>query len=225
MKLLYLTFALIIYTANAEVKYFTAHAIGKDGKPAYTEKHSMNFSEERLIDVTTSYFDANNKLFAKLNSNLKKHAFLPDSSFEDLRTNYQEETFLDGQDYVIKINGEVRKRIKVKENMISGQGFDNYLRQQMNQMAVNESKVVSIVIPSRADFYDFSLTRIENDTFTYYFELKITNWFLSLFANQIYVGYNTNKDLTYFNGVSNIKDTDGNNHDVIINLKQVDSLK
>lgn len=210
----------------AKTEYLIGIAKDRKNQHVYTEHHTMIYDGDRLIRVETNYFKPDQSKFASLNSNFNNSAFLPDSEFIDLRTNNKEVTKVESDSYVLTtIKKETKtERLKISKDMLCGQGYHNYLRNNLNSFKLNETREIKFVLPSKRDYYSFDLTLIKTSKEKKTFKLAITNFILEMFADSIEVDYDNNGTLLEYRGLSNIQDAQGNNMDVVITLNKVDKL-
>ena len=201
---------------------FSSIAYDKNGKIIYKEKHSVEKENGFIKKVTTDYFNSEDKKIAQLTSSFNGNLFLPDSYFKDLRSNYTEETKLEGEQYIVKTRVEGSKvkttKIKIKSNMVSGQGFHNFVLKNYELLGSGKKVEINFIIPSMRDYFGFEISSMPNEKpGQSIFRLEISNWLLSLIASEIKVTYeDTTKNLIIFNGLSNVKDDKGDQYNANI---------
>lgn len=212
----------------ATTEFFVGMAKTRSGEHAYTEHHVMTYDGDRLIKVETTYFTPEQKKFASLVSSFTSSQLLPDSEFTDNRTNKKEITAVAKDNYILTTIDEKSisksEKLKITDNMLCGQGYHNYLRNNLTNFKLNEIKEIKFVLPSKRDYYSFDLSLIKITDERKTFKLAITNFILKMFADSIEVDYANDGTLLEYRGLSNIQDSDGNNMDVIITLNKVDKL-
>lgn len=201
---------------------FSSVAKTEDGEFAYAEKHTVTYEKGLVKSVQTQYLDKNDKVFATLTSRFSDNPYLPDSDFLDKRNNYFEETRLKGDQYIVKTGYKNKssstksKSLDVKKNMVSGQGFHNFVVTNYNSL--KKETEINFVVPSmRTDFsFDVSEVDIKKEDQSK-FRLKISSWLLSLIASEIVVTYDDkDKKLLVYNGLTNLKDEDGDQYNALI---------
>lgn len=222
-----LSLLLLGTSALAKTEYFQGIARNKQGEEVYQERHTMSYQGDDLIKVVTTYHHPNGEKFASLESDFKDRPNLPNSAFVDLRKNKRELTKVEAQQYLVTtIDSDGKSkigRIDISSDLLCGQGYHNYIRNNLNKFELNKVQTVKFVLPSRRDYYSFDLKMIKDGPAGKTFRLAITNWFLKMFADSIEVDYSNDGTLLAYRGLSNIQDDQGNNMDVLITLTKKDA--
>lgn len=181
------------------------------------EKDSAGFNKK----ITTTYKDDNDKIFAKMTSDFSKNKMIPDTTFEDLRFHSKYEQTLDLKKLsleIIHIENEVKtktKNVKVYENTIAGQGFDNFIKENFNNLKENKIK---FVVLDQLDFFSFIASSLAHKTADEsQFKLEIDSFLVGLLINPITVTYNNDsKKLIKYQGLSNILGKNKKSQEVLI---------
>jgi hypothetical protein len=204
-------------------------AINTEGKLVYTEEHSVERDSEGYSKkIETSYFDPDGKKIAKMTSEFSDRLSAPNTKFEDFRF----KRFFDGKfektgvKEIYKISEfSSNKLIKTteldyKQDLVSGPGFDNYIKENLTRKKVKQSSVHFLVLP-RHDYYRFEvkdkgLTKEELDR-----EYVIKPSFvLSLFVKEIKIYYDAQSGvLKKFIGLSNLPSSMDGPQSVTIDYK------
>lgn len=216
-------------------EYFVGKAISnKNNKHVYTEEHSVKYEGERVKEVFTLYKDPNGKEVASLKSVFKNNFHLPDTHFIDKETGYEEITRLEGDKFIIKTKdpkkGEKKGDLSTKGNIVCGQGYHNYIIENLNKFKIGEKSELKFVIPSMRDYFTFDLTYLgpvdpkKPDHVS--LRLDITNWILKMFADKIQVTYSKkDKTLIAYNGLTNLTDKNDDQYDAKISYSFPDKPK
>lgn len=181
------------------------------------EKDSTGFNKK----ITTTYKDENDKVFAKMTSDFSKHRMIPDTTFEDLRFNSKYEQTINLKDLSLEIihtendTQKKNKKIKVYENTIAGQGFDNFIKEEFNNL---KKKKIKFVVLDQLDFFNFMASSLSHKILTEsQFKLEIDSFWVGLLINPITVTYsNDSKKLIKYQGLSNILDKNKKSQEVLI---------
>jgi hypothetical protein len=195
-------------------------------KHLYSEEHTVEYKGEFVQKVVTKYKDPSGKEIAELTSTFKDNHRLPETTFNDKRNGYKEETKLAGDNYIITTTpakGKSKsKKISVEDNLVCGQGYHNYIIKNLDSFKVGETKTIKFVLPSMRDYFSFDLTYLgplekgKPDEVT--LRLDITNFILSMFADKIQVTYSKKeKTLLRYQGLTNLKNADGDQYDALLN--------
>lgn len=208
---------------------FTGKAYDQEkGQLLYIEKHktvddSSGFNQ--LIE--TQYTDPDGKVMATIRSDFKKDLVIPDVIFVDTRFGFKDEQVYDPETKLVKIvrtndkNGKTEKNeFKAKKNMLGGQGFNNFLVKNFDQLLDKKSIPVQFIVLSSRDFFEFKIQlsgnkKLEPDQVE--FGLSISSYFLKVFVSDIQTIYSkTTKRLLTFKGLSNLSNEKGKPYNVRI---------
>lgn len=197
----------------------------KDQRPIYTEDHQVEYNGPLVNKVVTTYRSPEGKEIAKLTSIFNGNSQLPNTEFIDQRTGIKEITTLKGDEYHIKtIDSKGKERtgsIDVKNNLVCGQGYHNFIISNMDSFKIGETKELRFIIPSMRDYFTFDLTYLgplnKDKPDEVSFRLDITNWILKMFADKIQVTYSKkDKVLLRYEGLTNLKNDKGDQYDAIL---------
>lgn len=228
MKKLFVTTSLIVlsFSSFGGPPVFKGKAIeSKSQKLIYNEDHTVEYNGKLVKKVITRYFSPEGKEIAKLTSVFKDNSQLPDTEFIDNRTGYKEITKLNGEEYNIKTispkGKEKSGNIFVKDNLVCGQGYHNFIISKMDSFKVGETRELRFIIPSMRDYFTFDLTFLgplnKEKPDEVSFRLDITNWILKMFADKIQVTYSKkDKVLLRYEGLTNLKNDKGDQYDAIL---------
>lgn len=191
-------------------------AFDKDNKLVYIETHDFKrLPSGQITSIKTTYHSAAGKLIADVSSDFSKDPFIPDAVFIDHRFNEKQELSYNKDSKMISMkitdmkSGKFKSNeIKRTDNMVSGQGFHNYILKNFDE---DKSDIKFIVLP-KLDYYSFYFERepakAEGQR---RFILKISNWVLRVIVKEIAVDYRIkDHSLLTFEGLTNI---DSDNRD------------
>lgn len=213
--LLYLVFFSFSVAAQ-ETVVMKGEALNKENKLIYVETHTFKkLPSGEITDIKTTYHNAAGKLIAEVESKFTKDPFIPDTVFVDHRFNEKQELTYDKDSKMINMkitemsSGKSKSNsIKRQDNMVSGQGFHNYILKNYDE---KKSDIKFIVLP-KLDYYSFYFEQAPSKIDGYRrFVLKISNWILRAIVKEIVVEYKSNtRSLMSFEGLTNIESDEKN---------------
>ncbi len=206
-------FATLITTAHAQGLtkiVMKGEAFDKNSKLVYIETHTFKKKPSgEITEIQTNYHNPEGKLIAEVASNFNKDPYIPDTVFTDHRFNEKQELTYDTASKTVnmkitdlKTNKSKSNSIPRTENMVSGQGFHNYI---LNHYDDKKSDIKFIVLP-KLDFYSFYFEKAPSTVEGMRkFVLKISNWVLRALVKEIVVEYrDRDHTLMSFEGLTNI---------------------
>ncbi len=188
----------------------------------YKEVHLIETDEAGFnLKLHTDYVDAEGKIIARNSGDFTKNKYVPEVVFEDFRF---KKSFIQTVDLALsqvtvmqKINNkEVGKKvIKMTKNMVSAQGFDNFLKANYSDL---KSQKIDFLVIEKSDSYSFLVTSAQSaDKGNSTFKLAIDSFFGSFFLKPIEVTYrDADKKLLSYSGLSNILDSNEKSQEVEI---------
>ena len=219
MKNLFLIFFFLVFSKAVfalEDVVMKGEAFDKNNKLVYIETHQFKrLISGEITEIKTEYHNAFGKLIAEVSSDFSKDPFIPDTVFVDYRFKEKQELTYDKDSRVISLKFTDMKSGKIKTNefkrtgnMVSGQGFHNYILKNFDE---KKSDIKFIVLP-KLDYYSFyfeqETPKAEGER---RFVLKISNWVLRAIVKEIAVDYRIkDHSLLSFEGLTNI---DSDTHD------------
>jgi hypothetical protein len=201
-----------------------------DGKVLYIEKHKAEFNEDGKIAIaTTNYFRENGELIGVLNSDFTKAVTAPDYLFRDLRDGSEHGIRLLGKELILfkrDKDGKEQKKVFNKSDfdesvlLVGCQGLHYYLIDHLEEVKRRGKIPIKFLIPGELTYYSFIMYYEDENDGIVKLKIKISNFFLRLFAPALEVLYRKSdrKLLQYF-GVSNLQDDDGELQKVSIEYK------
>lgn len=207
---------------------FDGEARDKKGEVVYTEKHKATFKEDRVQDSVTLYYSPKGELIGELKSDYSKNIYLPDYTFQDLRSGMFHDVKLEEDKLKVsakktKDAPEEKEQFEVKDNMISGQGFHYFIREHLNSFVQNKNKDVKFVMPGLLDYFSFNIwadRKPSSEDPIVHLKMSVNSVILKLFVSTVKMQYDkVKKHLLSYDGVSNLLSQDGKNQDVVITYK------
>ncbi|CDH43355.1 hypothetical protein BN874_120006 [Candidatus Contendobacter odensis Run_B_J11] len=215
-------------TSNRQEEVFQGVARDERGEIAYTEEHRMIYQDGRPQRNETRYRDAQGQEIAVLNSNFTTHPYVPSYSFEDRRFGRQDGTFVDGA--WVKIYGRAdqnapvqQERVRLEENMVTGQGLHLYLRDHMEQLSKSDDiQQVRFLVPLEGRDFMFRIRRLDtaSEPGTVGLNIEADSWLLRLVAPKLEVRYDREtRRLLSYRGASNLLNADQDVQNVTITYR------
>lgn len=190
---------------------YEGYAYGAKGNSLlYRESHWL----ERTIR-TVLYRCPDGKAFARKVVTTGDQPAAPDFVTVDARDGYREGVRSVGPKHTVfhraaKSSEERSAAIEKSANAIIDAGFDAYIVQNWDAMAVGAIRKVNFLIPSRLDYTNFAITRMPDATVSGVharrYQLKLDAWY-GFALPQIDVAYDdSSKRLLQYVGLGNIRD-------------------
>ncbi len=211
---------LVLSCSAAAALEFTGKAYRLDtDKLVYLEKHRTKEDPAGFnLLIETEYTYPDGRVFARIKSDFAKDRIIPDVIFEDIRFSTKDELEYNPERKSIRIihtdlkNKSTENNVfEVQNNMLAGQGFNNFLLQNFDSLAKGESIPVCFIVLASMDYFRFDIKmKPANSPDLIEFGLKVHNLILRLFVSEIRVSYSrSSKRLKTFKGLSNITDDQG----------------
>ncbi|WP_133735776.1 hypothetical protein [Halospina denitrificans] len=204
----------------AETVRFTGEARSQGGDTLfYTEHHEQRGSCEGpdWIPETNqvTYRNPDGEVIAEKTVDYSEAAERPGFVLEDRRFEQRMEVRNRGDRKAIvdwRISDDDRKRFEasIPGNGVIDAGFEVMVRKHWDTL-VNEEEGVEIrfFAPTRGKFYQFEAEPADHEALDaeHVFRITATGWVSTWFVDDIYLGYNSNRQLTDFYGLTNIPKT------------------
>ncbi|MCO5113418.1 MAG: hypothetical protein M9899_04505 [Bdellovibrionaceae bacterium] len=211
-----------IITYGLELKG-TAKSLDTD-KVLYVENHSITLDKERFYkSIESNYYDLKGDLIAQMKSDFSGNLMVPNIQFEDFRFKKKESlSFINDKEvqFSIEKEGEAKKTktIKYSENMVAGQGFDNFIKKNFNTLQ-NQNVPLNFGVLSSMSFYQFkgySIAKKEESDLVK-FGISLSNPVFRVFVKKLVIEYDkTTKVIKNYKGLSNLSDLKGKGQSVNI---------
>lgn len=197
----------------------------------YTESHHEKYNDGVLQRSEVIYKDPAENIFASKIADFSHSQFMPEFSLENDRTGHEEKTrFIDKKYEVIfsESKNKTRKKsqIKFEDSAISDAGFDNFIIEHWDEIIQGKKFKRDFLVPSMQDFLSF---RIYQDDIMNkegqslrLINIEPDSFFVRVIAGTLKLYYDTEKPaLRIFEGVSNMRDSKGDNYNVLIKYEDV----
>ena len=193
----------------------------------YNEIHTDIYSEKSLIRKISKFVDENGELISRRQMIFNNNYSTPDFEIEDFRTGYKEGA------YVISPNSvKVFKKESFEEPLeesilnIDGEfvidgGLTYFFHEKWDKFINDEVISFYFVAPNRLDYYSFQVSKYDiiaiNNRKGIRLLLEPSSFILQAFVDPVYITYDLNtKEILYYEGVSNVYDSEGNIYKVKI---------
>ena len=193
----------------------------------YVETHTFKkLPSGEITELKTEYHNPSGKLIAEISSNFSKDLYVPDSVFTDYRFNEKQELlFVENSNEIIMTITDLKtktfktNKIKKTNNMVSGQGFHNYILKHFDD---NRADIKFIVLP-KLDYFSFYFQKTDSKKAgVRRFSMKISNFILRALVKEINVEYiEEDRSLLLFDGLTNIESDDRNSQILKIKMSYV----
>ena len=200
-----------------------AYAPGS-GALIYTEHHQEWWNGGQILRDTVTYRDAQGNIIGEKHVDFRNRENAPEFMLRNIRTGHSEAATTDSRRVEVsfrKSQGEPLKKeaLDLPEGAIVDAGFDRFVEKNWEALIRGETFVQPFLVPSRLQFIDFSIVRIDDggNPERATFEMAIDSALLSFVAPAIRVVYVTrDRSLLEYDGVSNMRNARGENLDVEI---------
>lgn len=196
---------------------FDGTALDEEGRLVYTERHEVVREDDEIVHSRTEYRAPDGSLIATLVSDYSRDPFVPEYVFHDLRSGKTEGLRCDGDAVIVYHRDAAGKEIEEKrldrrEDMVGGQGFNNWVVERLDELSTSEPLTFRLVIPHRLGDAKLRVKAIDGSETEPVLTLKgeIDNWFLRLVAPSIEISYDQESGrLVRYEGNSNLVSSDG----------------
>lgn len=166
--------------AAANTEKFVGKAVNRSGSVEYIEHHRVRYENGSVVESLTEYFDSDNRKIGDLKSTYVFGPQFGSYDFRDIRASYADGAkVLSDQIEVFRKEAPAQKpeirRLPRQSNQIVGQGFHQYIRSQLDNIARGEVYHVEMVLPSRLNQYKFRIRKLKIEGDVLSIRLEIDN--------------------------------------------------
>lgn len=211
-------------TAQAEVRERIGYAYDKQtGEFLYSETHREVIENGRPLRNSVAYKDNQGNIFAEKFIDFRKSLVMPDFHLVNKENGHVEGAR--GRENRLTVHFRQLSDASVQEvsvampsNGIIDAGFDRFIEQNWTPLVNGEVLEREFLIPSQLEFYTFAIEKAQIErSGERVFQLGIKSVFLQLFVRPVLVYYDAQtRSLLRYEGVSNIRNRNGENFDVRI---------
>jgi len=195
----------------------------------YSEIHYEKYKNGLILHSNVIYKNPESNVIARKRVDFIRNSFLPEFSLQNNFTGHLEITSYAGDKYKIifvALQGQAEQTatIEYPSDAVGDAGFDNLIIRYWQQIITGEVLRRDFLVPSMLDFVKFRIYQKglvdENGQFLRVIHVEPDNFFVRAFATRIKLYYDKNAPrLRRFEGISNIRDKQGDNYHVIIRYR------
>ena len=207
--------------AVADTKKVYGQAFNKTGEFAYLEEHLITYQDGRIAAIQTNFYDAHRLKIAKQVSDFYHGAQFGSYDFVDNSHQYSEGARVLSDRillYLQKSPGskKLEKYIPKISDQIVGQGFYQYVADNLDYLARGQSLSAKLVLPAQMGQFNVQISKRSKQGNRIQLAVKLKNWFLRLFAPNIEIEYDLNtRRLLRYRGISLVSNDDGKDFEVV----------
>lgn len=213
--------------AAAQERSFMGYAYDLESDElVYTETHREFFGEVEVVELETVYRGPAGDLIALRKVDFGTNQLAPEFRFEDKRLGYTEG--MSHSDGMVRVFRQGEKSSKLKERLleppklfVADAGFDRFVTQHWDRLVAGDDVSADFLIPGRARFLRFGFELEGEDLIdgepAVTFRMVCRNAIVRLLVDPIRISYHRDhRILMRYEGMSNIKDANGDNYSVRI---------
>jgi hypothetical protein len=198
----------------------------KGGSLVYREQHFLRAENGQTAERVVLYSCPKGGVFARKLMRVRSGNFTPEFELDDARLSYREGLRRDASGVLTTFYKERAAApedsapIKSEYVLVADAGFDQFVRQNWNSLIAGNSATFAFVVPSRLSAIRFNLNHVASESYAgeevESFRLKLSG-ILGWIISGLDISY-AKKDrvLMRFSGLSNVRDTAGENYKVRI---------
>lgn len=213
--------------AAAELKVRKGYAYDiKTQELVYIEVHNETWEDNVLLKDDVEYLLPDGSLLASKSVDYSISALIPDFKLNNHVSGHQEMANKVADEYeikFIKMTGKKAKadRIKLPENGVSDAGFDRLIERDWDKLIAGEVIKKDFLVPSLMRFITFKIyqdkiTKSDNGKYRTII-VEPNNLLVRIAAGSLILDYDYElPNLRKFEGISNMRDQEGDNYQVSI---------
>ncbi len=199
----------------------------RSGELLYTEQHRMAFTEQTLQSHRVRYLDPDGEVFVEKTLDYSRHPYAPDFDLHDLRDGYREGGAVTDEGYRLyrqDREGAPQRdaRVRLGPELVVDAGFDRYVKAHLPELLEQERGQFRMAVPGHLTSLRFRIRLLDREPL---FGLPAVSFrvepasLLRLFTDHIDITYDSSTGrLLRYVGISNIRDSQGDRHDVRIDF-------
>jgi hypothetical protein len=200
----------------------------KTDELVYSEVHSETLRKTGGIVLTTSYRDVDGNTIVERTVDFSADDLAPSFETEDIRTGYVEGLRYEESTIVAYRRRPSKNAIDERTFddpvvLVADAGFDRFVSSNWDRLTSGEKLEASFLVPSRLRSLPFDVEktgegRLDGEPVVS-FKMSFRNALVRLFVGSVQVTYHRDhRVLLRYEGLSNIRDAGGDNHDVRIDF-------
>lgn len=227
--LLSLLLTLLAGTAAAEpTRSAQGEAYDADGRLLFRQTHYWYDDDAGEPRGFTLYTCPDGHAFARRTSDYGTHPATPDFALEIAPTGYREGVRSDGTRRIVYVQRRADRPeqdapLPAAEHAVIDDGFNAYVAAHWDALLAGEYVPIRYLVPSRHRFYRFRIVKVADaDPDELRLRMQFDFWF-GRFLPHVYVTFDrTSRTLVRYQGISNIRDAEGDNVHVRIESRLAD---
>lgn len=215
--------------ADESTRTFVGYAMDeKTNELVYTEIHAETRRADGVVTLVTRYVDPNGNPIVDRTVEFTGNGSAPEFETEDVRSGFLEGMRYDGAEVVAYRRRPGRQAIDERAfgetgMLVVDAGFDRFVLASWDRLMAGESVRASFLVPSRLKRLGFVVEKIDEWRLggepVVTFRMSFKNALARLLAGGVKVTYHRDRGiLLRYEGLSNIRDIDGENHEVRIDF-------
>jgi hypothetical protein len=199
----------------ADVEWVYGKAVNADGEIEFLEEHIVNYENERITNIKTIYYDAGLNKIGEQVSDFSHGPQFGSYDFKDERLNYHDGARVMSEQIMIYCketpeSDTKKKYLRKYSNQIVGQGFHQFIVENLDSLAEGAVISAKLVLPAQMDQFDIRIYKRKIENGRIYIQIELDNWFLRLFAPHVEAEYDlSSRRLLSYQGLSMISDMSG----------------
>lgn len=216
--LLSLLLILLAGTAAAEpIRSARGDAYDRDGRLLFRQTHYWYDDEAGEPRGFTLYACPDGRAFARRTSDYGAHPATPDFALEIASTGYREGVRSDGAQRIVYVQRRADRPeqdapLPGAEHPVIDDGFNAYVAAHWDALVSGNKVPIQYLVPSRHRFYRFRIVKVDDaDPGELRLRMQFDFWF-GRFLPHVYVVFDrATRHLIRYDGISNIRDAEGDN--------------
>ncbi|MFK7954883.1 MAG: hypothetical protein AB8B96_02215 [Lysobacterales bacterium] len=195
----------------------------ESGALIYIEEHEQTVEDGKTVSQIIRYRDPDGEVFAEKNLDFRQDVRRPLFTLEDRRRNYREGLRFTGGALEVFCfeEGEERAKAVKKKIFVADAGFDRIIETDWDTLISGKTLKFDFLVPAQEGTVKFRLKKTDELSLkgvaAVEFTMAPANGLIRWLVDPIKVVYDIEeKSLLQYRGISNLRDADLNNYDVMI---------
>ncbi|MFT5426315.1 MAG: hypothetical protein ACI9ZT_001256 [Gammaproteobacteria bacterium] len=203
-------------------------------KLVYIENHFEEYVDGMILTSRVIYTDSSEKIIASKTVDFSNNEFMPEFALQNSETGHKEITRFVQSEYEITFSKkgtaeEEEARLSYPADGISDAGFDNFIIKHWDELTAGEVFKRNFLIPSMLNFIKFRIYQDEiideEGQSLRVINIEPDSFFIRVFAGTTKLFYDkAQPKLRKFDGISNMRDSNGANYKVTIKYEEAKKL-
>ncbi|MGK0171618.1 MAG: hypothetical protein ACI9W2_003348 [Gammaproteobacteria bacterium] len=222
--------ALFVFSVHDDVAANQHSRVGRaydkdSGALLYEERHVERLDGEEVVGAEVLYLDARGHIFAVKQVDFRANPLAPEFHLHNRRTGHLEalrrlaEGTVEVRFQAAGSSQAIKADLLAPPGSLADAGFDRFIEANWDELLKGDPMLCRFLVPSRLEFMNFRVRHRDagHDRDIVHFALELDSALLRLLVPSITVAYDrATRRLLRYEGMSNIRDATGDNHDVRI---------